>query len=53
MKKELIIHVYKDYNGTFKIEDQHDNALEDTFETAENAYDYALKHYPKATIYKY
>ncbi len=48
-----IIHVYKDYNKTYKIEDNKDNVLEDEFKTPDAAYDYAVKHYPKATIYRF
>lgn len=51
----MIIHVWhNEYNDTYWIEDNKDNVLEDEFDSAEEAYEYACEHYPEATdIYRY
>ena len=51
--KELIIHVWKNHNGSFYLENQKDEIMGDEFETADEAFKYAKKKWPKATIYNY
>jgi len=51
--KGLIIHVWKEPNGTFRFENQYDEVIDDDFETSYDAEKYAGKMYPKAKIYGY
>lgn len=50
---ELIIHVWLEYNGTYRIESNEDEVLADGFDSADAAYEYACKMYSKATVYQY
>jgi hypothetical protein len=51
--KNLILHVWKNHNGSFYVETQKDDVIGDNFDTAYDALKWAGKMYPKATIYKY
>jgi hypothetical protein len=51
--KGMIIHVFKNHNGSFYLETSKDDIVGDNFPDAYEALKYAGKMYPKATIYKY
>jgi len=51
--EELIIHVFKNHNGSFYLETNKDDVVGDNFKTARDAKKYADKKWPKATIYDY
>jgi len=52
MKRELVIHIWANYNGTYYAEDNFDNWCGD-YDTAEEAYTATVAKYPNATVYKY
>lgn len=53
MARPYVLHVFKNYNGTWKVEDNDDSVVGDYFDTAEEAYKWAKARYPKNEVYPY
>jgi hypothetical protein len=50
--EEKIVHIFKNYNGTFYAEDSKDNWLGD-YDTADEAYKAMKAKYPNGKVYRY